>query len=172
MFSWEICAGFASLALGSFGIPLQFTNDKLSSFGITALYGAILVIQSLVLHYYVPNKYGEAHQWNFQMTTEWGWALLSVLIQSFGVQALLFGVVQEDVILSLFFAIVSTQTLWSTFLSLLFLGEWKRVIVWKMVVGTVSVVGGVLLMTQGIKPEREDILLDIVLSDSFGTFLE
>ncbi len=172
MVPWEACAGLASLALGSFGIPLHFTHDKLSPFAIVILYGNVLAMVGFVLQYTITDKNGEYYQWNLHLIKEWIWAILSVSIQCIGVQALLFGLMKENVIISIFFAIVSTQTLWSTFLSLLFLGEWRDVIVWKIVLGTIMIVGGSLLITQGKKSDFEDMdspLSSTILSNH-GTF--
>jgi drug/metabolite transporter (DMT)-like permease len=176
MVPWEAYAGLASLALGSFGIPLHFTHDKLSPFSIVMVYGNLLAIVGFILQQSVTNKDGEYYQWNLHLVTEWFWAILSVSIQCIGVQSLLFGLMQEDVIISVFFAIVSTQTLWSTFLSLLFLGEWKNVIVWKIVLGTILIVCGVLLVSQAkdddFDSESESSIISRTSVSNHGTFFE
>jgi drug/metabolite transporter (DMT)-like permease len=175
MFSWEVYAGVASLALGSFGIPLHFTHDQLSPFAVIMVYGNMLAILGFIFPYFVTDTSGNDYQWNLHLTKEWCWAFLSITIQCVGVISLLFGLMQENVIMSLFFAIVSTQTLWSTFFSLLFLGEWQDVIVWKTVLGTILIVSGVLLITQGKKTDDDLSESSMISRSSFsnhGTFFE
>lgn len=145
-FPWYFYAAVAAICLGSFGIPLKFTNDKLSPFAVNILYGIMLIIVNLKLHYNVKNQQGYEYEWNFDLKQEWCFALLAVSIQVVGVTMLIYGLLQQDVIYSQYFAIVSSQTLFSTYLGLLILGETQFVVLWRIIIGSAAIFGGSLLM--------------------------
>jgi hypothetical protein len=149
-------AAFAAFCLGSFEIPYKMTNNELSPFAVNILYGFQLIISGFIFHHIFPDQNGEAYKWNFNLKQEWIWALLSVSIQCLGVNALLKGLTQDDVIVSTYFAIISSQTLFSTWESLLLLGETDKVEMWKIVLGTIGIICSSLLMINGMKSKTEE----------------